>query len=58
MEIRYLAKDDMMGKVIHAGQLTENVTSIDVSKWLPGMYTYSITSDGKLQSTAKFIKID
>ncbi len=49
---------DMIGKQVYTVRLSEHVTRIDVSKWSSGIYTYNISSQGKMKSNGKFIKID
>ena len=47
---------DMNGRLIHSQALTENVTAIDATDWVEGVYVWKVIVDGKEAEVGKWIK--
>ena len=47
---------DINGRLIHSQVLTENVTPIDATDWVKGVYVWKVIVDGKEAEVGKWIK--
>ena len=47
---------DTHGRIIHSQALTENVTAIDATDWIEGVYVWKVISNGKEVEIGKWIK--
>jgi hypothetical protein len=47
---------DMHGKVVEIQKITSELSSVDMTEYAPGIYSYSISHDGKLIAVDELIK--
>ena len=47
---------DMIGRLVHSQDITENVTAINTTNWSEGTYVWKVVADGKDVECGKWIK--
>ena len=47
---------DMIGRLVHSQDITENVTGIDATDWAEGVYVWKVIAKGKEAERGKWVK--